>query len=576
SETGALAEAKAQYQQAIAIQEGIRTWCDDHEQQWSSALQNDLARAYMNLAVLLSDTGALAEAKAQYQQAIAIQEGIRTWCDDHEQQWPSALQNDLATAYMNLANLLKSTGALAEAKAQYQQATHLIDNIRIWCQDNQLSRPLETQQTALLVWNNYLLIADLSVTERFIDLAEESIALLDMYTDSKSQDISLKLLHRMLAFSLKHNEINLALKLINSAQGRELAYKLEASQLTGDEPEVVTLFVKQREHYRKLLAELTQNPKRENDKTFLAELSAAKDAYSQSRTRVAALPEYAPLLSPLNIEVTDIQATQTQGQATLMWLSFTDDKEFPVNGVLAIPAKGEPQYFDLTNSLERLLSLHDDLAKLMSGRGYRKNAMDYSEAEIQAVIERYTKDGDVKTPEFVTKQVWHNITRIMKEIWQDNNSELGHWLTHHGIGDILNLTQGKTHNFPLALGCAETIKHRFIPGLALWRQRQAVNLGQENTSNNHRTISSQTCAGKAIALANKDNNLLIPHTVLEQQALLTQFGDASHNSSDAPSNTSQAINLTTQDAQTAKTLFPHHDKPLGFAHIACHGVPDKD
>ncbi|MBB1369226.1 hypothetical protein H5154_23230, partial [Pseudoalteromonas sp. SR44-5] len=112
------------------------------------------------------------------------------------------------------------------------------------------------------------------------------------------------------AFSLKNNEISLALKLIHCVQGRELAYKLEASQLTGNEPEVVTLFVKQRAHYRALLAELTQNPNRENDTHFLNELGKAKDAYSQSRTVVAALPEYAPLLSPLNIEVTDIQATQ--------------------------------------------------------------------------------------------------------------------------------------------------------------------------------------------------------------------------------------------------------------------------
>ncbi|MBB1369217.1 hypothetical protein H5154_23160, partial [Pseudoalteromonas sp. SR44-5] len=122
------------------------------------------------------------------------------------------------------------------------------------------------------------------------------------------------------------------------------------------------------------------------------ELGKAKDAYSQSRTVVAALPEYAPLLSPLNIEVTDIQATQGKGQATLMWLSFTQDKEFPVNGVLAIPTKGEPQFFDLTDSFERLLTLHDDLTKLMSGRGYRKNAMSYSDADIQGVLERYA-DG---------------------------------------------------------------------------------------------------------------------------------------------------------------------------------------
>jgi tetratricopeptide (TPR) repeat protein len=576
SDTDALVEAKAQYQQAIAIREGIRLWCDDNEQQWPIGLQDNLASAYMNLAILLSDTDTLAEAKTQYQQAIAIREGIRLWCDDNEQQWPIELQNNLASGYMNLAALLSNTGALAEARAQYQEAFNLIGNMRSWCKDNQQSRPLEIKQTELYVWRNYLLIANISATERFLDLAEESIALLDMYTDAKSQDVSFQLLHRMVAFSLKHNEINLAVKLIHCVQGRELAYKLEASQLTGNEPDVVTLFAEQREHYRTLLAEFTQHPNRENDKAFLVELSTAKDAYSQSRASVAALPEYAPLLSPLNIEVTDIQATQGQEQATLLWLSFTDDKEFPVNGVLAIPASGEPQYFDLTDSLGRLLTLHDDLAKLMSGRGYRKNAMDYSEAEIQAVIERYASDGDVKTPEFVIKQVWHNITRIMQDIWQSDNSKLGHWLTHHGIGEVLNLTQGKTHNFPLALGCNETIKHRFIPGLALWRQRQALNLGQENTSNNHSTISSQTCIGKAIASEHEDTSLLIPHTVLEQQALLTQFSDANHNNSNVPSNTSQAISLTTQDTQTAQNVFPHHDKPLGFVHIACHGVPDKD
>jgi tetratricopeptide (TPR) repeat protein len=575
-DTGALYGGKDKFQHAILLREDIRIWCNDNAQQWPIAYQNDLACAYLNFAILLKDIDALYDSKNQYQQAIFLMEDIRIFCEDSKQQWPVVYQDVLAVAYMNMAILLKELGAVNEAKDQYQQAIQLYDDI--FSQQAPVTNrlPLDIRENKLIVWLNYFSVVNVRVTERFLGLTNDAITLLGMYTSLRSQTVAFQLLHRMVAFSLKHNEINLAVKLIHCVQGRELAYKLEASNLTGDEPEVVALFVEQREHYRKLLAELTQNPKRENDKTFLAELSVAKDAYSQSRASVASLPEYAPLLSPLNIEITDIQATQTQGQATLMWLSFTDDKEFPVNGVLAIPAKGEPQYFDLTDSLGRLLTLHDDLAKLMSGRGYRKNAMDYSEADIQAVIERYTKDGDVKTPEFVIKQVWHNITRNMREIWQGDNSELGHWLTHHGIDKVLNLTQGKTHNFPLALGSAETIKHRFIPGLALWRQRQALNLGQENTSNNHCAISSQICIGKAIASEHEDTSLLIPHTVLEQQALLTQFSDANHNNSNVPSNTSQAISLTTQDTQTAQNVFPHHDKPLGFVHIACHGVPDKD
>jgi tetratricopeptide (TPR) repeat protein len=566
-------DTNLRYQQAISLMENIRRCCKNSDDlDWPEAYQDNLANVYTNFAISLKNCGEVDVAKRKFKQAIFLREdNYHTYDRKH---CPIKYQEALAISYAGFADLLGSTAGLDEAKGKYQQALQLYDDI--FCKKNiALNKvSLDIKQHRLLIWRNYLSVADSFVTKRFIEFTSDAITLLDSYTDKKNELICQLLLHRMVAFSLKHNEINLAIKLIHCVQGRELAYALETSQLTGDESAIVNVFVEQREQYRTLLVELSDNS--HNDIDFLNKLGSAKDTYSQSRASVAALPEYAPLLSPLNIEITDIQATQGQGQATLMWLSFTDDKEFPVNGVLAIPVSGEPQYFDLTDSLERLLTLHDDLAKLMSGRGYRKNVMDYSEAEIQAVVERYTDDGDVKTPEFVIKQVWHNITRTMKEIWQDNNSELGHWLTHHGIGEVLNLTQGKTHNFPLALGCAETIKHRFIPGLALWRQRQALNLGQENTSNHHRTISSQTCIGKAIASEHEDTSLLIPHTVLEQQALLTQFSDTSHNSSNAPSNTSQAINLTTQDAQTAKTLFPHHDKPLGFVHIACHGVPDKD
>ncbi|MBB1369157.1 hypothetical protein H5154_22775, partial [Pseudoalteromonas sp. SR44-5] len=222
---------------------------------------------------------------------------------------------------------------------------------------------------------------------------------------------------------------------------------------------------------------------------------------------------------------------------------------------------------------ERLLTLHDDLTKLMSGRGYRKNAMSYSDADIQGVLERYADGAVVKSPEYVIKQVWHNITRAMQEVWQGESSPLSHWLIDLGIKEILNLTQGRTHNFPLSLGCNETIKHRFIPGVALWRQRQALNLGQQDSERHHvtissDTISSQTCAGKAIAIENEDIRFLIPHTVLEQLALCKQLDDGN--------DMRQAISLATQDTCTADTLFPYHDKPLSFAHIACHGIADED
>ncbi|MBB1369080.1 hypothetical protein H5154_22365, partial [Pseudoalteromonas sp. SR44-5] len=235
----AFEEAKDEYQNAISLRQGIRTWCDKSGEVWTAEYQNNLAATYMNLALLFASVGAFDEAKIKYQQSISLDEGICAWCYKHEKEWPILYRHGLTVTYMNYAVLLGCIGALEEAKEQYKQAFTVLDSIHYCFTTQGKVLALDVSHTDLLLWCNYISVADPLIISRFIELASESIRLLDMHTDIKSQGLSLKLLHRMAAFSLKNNEISLALKLIHCVQGRELAYKLEASQLTGNEPEVV-------------------------------------------------------------------------------------------------------------------------------------------------------------------------------------------------------------------------------------------------------------------------------------------------------------------------------------------------
>ena len=86
-EQGQLAEAVAQYQEALR-------------------LKPDYAEAHNNLGNALREQGQLAAAVAQYQEALR-------------------LKPDYAEAHNNLGNALKEQGQLAEAVAQYQEAIRL-------------------------------------------------------------------------------------------------------------------------------------------------------------------------------------------------------------------------------------------------------------------------------------------------------------------------------------------------------------------------------------------------------------------------------------------------------------------
>ncbi|MBB1369034.1 tetratricopeptide repeat protein, partial [Pseudoalteromonas sp. SR44-5] len=236
-DTGELDDAKTIFEQALILRENIRVHCHENERKWSILYQNDLALTYMNRANLLKKQGLLNEARREYQHTILLMVEISMYYDHSGQQQPVAFQNNLAITYMNMALLLQELGALGIAEDRYQQAIRIYDDMFLEGIKNKL--PLNIRVNRLIAWLNYFSVVNVPVTESFLCLTSESIELLEIDRGQKSQTASLQLLHRMVAFSLKNNEISLALKLIHCVQGRELAYKLEASQLTGNEPEVV-------------------------------------------------------------------------------------------------------------------------------------------------------------------------------------------------------------------------------------------------------------------------------------------------------------------------------------------------
>ncbi|MFO1419572.1 MAG: SAM domain-containing protein [Candidatus Competibacteraceae bacterium] len=110
---GDLAGALADYDRAIELREGLRTRLEARGE-WPPAWANDLAGAHQNRGNARGDGGDRAGARADYDRAIELMEGLRTRLEARGE-WPPAWANDLAMAYMNRGIARKQVGDLVEA-----------------------------------------------------------------------------------------------------------------------------------------------------------------------------------------------------------------------------------------------------------------------------------------------------------------------------------------------------------------------------------------------------------------------------------------------------------------------------
>jgi tetratricopeptide (TPR) repeat protein len=113
----------ADYGEAIGLMLGIRDVLEPRGE-WSPALRNDLAGAYQNRGNARQDGGDLAAAEADYGKAISLMQGIRDVLEPRGE-WSPALRNDLASAYMNRGTGRQRGGDLASAVADYGEAIGL-------------------------------------------------------------------------------------------------------------------------------------------------------------------------------------------------------------------------------------------------------------------------------------------------------------------------------------------------------------------------------------------------------------------------------------------------------------------
>jgi Flp pilus assembly protein TadD/energy-coupling factor transporter ATP-binding protein EcfA2 len=117
---GDLQQCEAEFREAIRLLEPLATRA--HEGSDVPPAQ-DLARAYNDLAVLLSDAGRSGEARRLYGRAIDIEESL----DRH--QGDRQYKVELATFHNNLSSLLWNGEELEEAKRQNHRALDLIDRL---------------------------------------------------------------------------------------------------------------------------------------------------------------------------------------------------------------------------------------------------------------------------------------------------------------------------------------------------------------------------------------------------------------------------------------------------------------
>jgi tetratricopeptide (TPR) repeat protein len=125
SETGRMPEAEAEYRAAQSI------WRTLTEQYPTDVdFRRYLAHAHNNLGNLLSDTGRPRQAEAECRSSLAIRQALAT-------QHPAVtgLADDVATSHYNLAILLLSTGQMSGAEAESRTAVSIWTKLSLEHQD---------------------------------------------------------------------------------------------------------------------------------------------------------------------------------------------------------------------------------------------------------------------------------------------------------------------------------------------------------------------------------------------------------------------------------------------------------
>jgi eukaryotic-like serine/threonine-protein kinase len=119
STTGQPAEAEAQYREALAIYAKLAA-----ENPAVTGFRAGHAQSHSLLARLLVDTGRPKEAEAESREALAL---LRKLADDHPA--VPGFRGSLAESHRSLGNMLSNTGRPAEAEAQYLQMTAIYQKL---------------------------------------------------------------------------------------------------------------------------------------------------------------------------------------------------------------------------------------------------------------------------------------------------------------------------------------------------------------------------------------------------------------------------------------------------------------
>ncbi|OUD13059.1 tetratricopeptide repeat protein [Thioflexithrix psekupsensis] len=154
SDQGKLSEAVADYHQAIRLQKSLKVHLANQQQAWTPEWQNNLANAYSNRGLVLSNQGKLSEALADYNQAIQLRKSIRKQLVSQQHAWTPEWQNDWAKAYVNRGNLLSNQGKFREAVLDYDQAIQLQKSLKDQLVSQQQTWPPEWQNDLARVYMN--------------------------------------------------------------------------------------------------------------------------------------------------------------------------------------------------------------------------------------------------------------------------------------------------------------------------------------------------------------------------------------------------------------------------------------
>jgi tetratricopeptide (TPR) repeat protein len=122
---GNLAGALADYDTAIALMEDLR---NIPQMEWPLAWADNLAGVYKNRGNLRRAVSDFAGARADYDTAIALMEDLRRSVGVVG--WHPAWANNLAAAYANRGNARADGGDPAGARADYDIAMALMENLR--------------------------------------------------------------------------------------------------------------------------------------------------------------------------------------------------------------------------------------------------------------------------------------------------------------------------------------------------------------------------------------------------------------------------------------------------------------